>query len=175
MITALFRAAFAAVFALGCIAGAAADDEEPLCNTCRTINATGAFDGNGCPTNFPMRPGSECYCLASINGQRYGIDGYACRMPAMPPVPPPPRREVFKKPNWERLSPELISRWLKWRQERANACSACYYTMGNIEKSCTTSEGARGGACLCYEEMPNKLLPLRVAGKLCQGADGSPR
>lgn len=174
MLIALLRAVLASTFAFICATSVAiADDEEPACDTCRTINAAGDFDGNGCPTNFSMRPGSECYCLASLNGQLYGIDGYACRKPAMPP--PPPIKMIIKKPNWERLSPALIDRWLKRWEARSDACTACYYSLAGIEKSCSTSEGAKGGACLCYEEMPGKVLPLRLSGRLCQGADGSPR
>jgi hypothetical protein len=176
MLKTLFRAVLIVAFA-GVTGFALAQDDEPPCNYCRTINVTGDFDGSGCPTNFPMPPGSECYCLASINGNNYGIDGYACRKPAPPPEPPkPPVKWTQKTPNWERLSPEVLKRWLdKWAALNPPKCEACYYTFAGIERSCASTGGEPGSTCLCYEEVPGKIFPLRMPGKLCQAPDGSPR
>lgn len=173
MTTSLLRALLVCVVLIVSVAAQA--DDEPLCNYCLTIDASGNFDGNGCPTNFPMRPGSECYCLASLNGNAYGIDGYACRKPALPPSPPP-RKFDIRKTNWERLSDELIKRaFERPRVSVSDNCTACYYTLGGLEKNCETGGGSPGDVCACYEELPGKLFPLRVQGKLCQAADGSPR
>lgn len=175
MLMTLFRGVLFAVCALWATGHAAIADDEPPCDYCSTIDINGEFDGHGCALNYSRPPGSECSCIASLNGSLYGIDGYACRKPALPPVPPAPRWKMTFKPNWERLSEGLTRSWSNFKPARSMECSACYYTLAGKEKSCVTAAGTTGSSCACYEEISGKVFPLRLPGKLCQGADGSPR